>query len=221
VFPGGADLPYCRALDGAGNRRIRQYVQGGGLYIGFCAGAYYASGRCEFMVGDPMMEVVGDRELAFYPGVKRGLAYNGFKYQSEEGARAAVMKMEKGAFENEEGLAEESFSVYCNGGGVFVDAPLYKSRGVEILASYTDKLDVDSGQGAAAVVYCKVGDGSALLTGPHPEYVEDSLYLSNHHSSLITAPGSSLQTLIRPATVQSLKRQLKCWRPMTSLGLPS
>ena len=32
-------------------------------------------------------------------------------------------------------------------------------------------LAVDAGEGTAAIVYCKVGKGAALLTGPHPEFV--------------------------------------------------
>jgi len=62
-------------------------------------------------------------------------------------------------------------SSYYNGGGVFVDAPKFTNQGVEILADYNDKLDVDAGEGRAAMVCCKVGDGAALLTGPHPEFV--------------------------------------------------
>lgn len=43
------------------------------------------------------------------------------------------------------------------------------SRGVQILASYTEDLHVESGEGQAAVVYRKVGEGHAVVTGPHPE----------------------------------------------------
>ena len=78
VFPGGADLGYCRTLNGEGNRRISRYVNAGGSYLGFCAGGYYGSAKCEFEVGKKGMEVVGDRELAFFPGICKGLAFPGF-----------------------------------------------------------------------------------------------------------------------------------------------
>lgn len=55
--------------------------------------------------------------------------------------------------------------------GVFIDAPKYKGQGVEVLASYPEPLGVESGEGTAAIVYCKVGEGAAVLTGPHPELV--------------------------------------------------
>lgn len=169
VFPGGADQGYCSTLNGEGNRRIRQYVARGGRYIGFCAGGYYGSARCEFEVGNKLLEVIGDRELAFYPGIDRGCAFPGFVYHSEKGARAVDLQVNKSALSA--GTVPNVFKSYYNGGGVFVDASKYKDKGVEVLASYSDPLAVDSGEGSAAVVYCKVGEGAALLTGPHPEFV--------------------------------------------------
>ena len=166
-MPGGADLGYCRTLNGEGNRRITQFVERGGAYFGFCAGGYYASKRCEFEVGNPKLEVIGDRELAFFPGTCRGLAFPGFVYHSERGARDAELRVDKTVLT--EGAVPEIFKSYYNGGGVFVDAPIYKDKGVEVLASYTEKLHVEPGEGAAAIVYCKVGEGAAILTGPHPE----------------------------------------------------
>jgi biotin--protein ligase len=168
-MPGGADLPYCRTLNGEGNRRIRQFVSNGGAYLGFCAGGYYGSSRCEFEVGNRTMEVVGDRELQFYPGTCRGPAFAGFQYNSEEGTRAAELSVVKHAFTNG-GALPAVFRSYANGGSVFVDAEKYSNRGVEILAHYTEHLNVDSGVGAAAVVYRRINQGAVILTGPHPEY---------------------------------------------------
>lgn len=167
VVPGGADLPYCAALDGAGNRRIAQYVRGGGAYLGLCAGGYYGAARVEFERGDRRLAVVGRRELAFFPGTCRGAAWKGFEYASEAGARAAAMRVE--------GADDDGFACYFNGGGVFVDADALRDRGVEVMARYRDELDVDAGAGNAAVVYCKVGDGNVVLTGIHPEYAAQTL----------------------------------------------
>jgi biotin---protein ligase len=169
VFPGGADQAYCSAFDGQGNRRIRRFVEGGGAYLGFCAGGYYGSGKCEFEVGDPLLEVVGDRELAFFPGIGRGGAFPGFAYHSEAGSRAAELRVNQKAFPSNHVL--DTFRSYYNGGGVFVDAAKYADHGVQILACYTEHLAVESGEGSAAVVYCKIGRGGAVLTGPHPEFV--------------------------------------------------
>lgn len=111
------------------------------------------------------MRVEGPRELAFFPGVCRGCAFQGFVYGSEEGARAAEMRVADGQGE----LEGRTLRVYYNGGGVFVDANKYADRGVEVVARYTEPLTVDGGDGGAAVVYCPVGEGAALLTGTHPE----------------------------------------------------
>ncbi|KAL8702090.1 MAG: hypothetical protein Q9224_000174 [Gallowayella concinna] len=173
VFPGGADLGYCRILNGQGNRRISQYVERGGRYLGLCAGGYYGSKRCEFEVGNKSMEVVGNRELAFFPGTCRGCAFSGFVYHSEEGTRAPQLRTSKAALSNRS--VPDVFRSYYNGGGVFVDAPKFESHGVEVLANFTEELDVDAGEGSASVVYCKVGDGAALLTSTHPEFAAVNL----------------------------------------------
>ncbi|KAI5464849.1 biotin-protein ligase [Mariannaea sp. PMI_226] len=174
VFPGGADLGYCQALNGEGNRRISDFVRKGGAYLGFCAGAYYGSARCEFEVGNKPLEVVGNRELAFFPGTCRGGAFQGFEYRSEKGARAVRLSINKKAFGDTE-VPAETVSYY-NGGGVFVDAASAKSNKVEVLASYENEIDVDGGDGKAAVVMCSIGNGKALLTSPHPEFAAVNLH---------------------------------------------
>ena len=173
VFPGGADLGYCRILNGAGNSLISEYVRRGGAYLGFCAGAYYGSKKCEFEVGNKALEVIGSRELAFFPGICRGGAFKGFQYHSEKGARAVKLSVRKDAFRGA-GVVPEQVLSYYNGGGVFVP-PQELGDEVEVLASYASDLDVDGGQDKAAVVYCKVGMGCAVLSGPHPEFAPANL----------------------------------------------
>ncbi|RYP80524.1 hypothetical protein DL769_002408 [Monosporascus sp. CRB-8-3] len=181
VFPGGADLGYCRVLNGEGNSLIAQYVRRGGSYLGFCAGGYYGSQRCEFEVGNKAMEVIGPRELAFFPGTCRGGAFKGFQYHSEKGARAIRLSLAKDAFKGA-GVLPDEFTSYYNGGGVFVKTS-DESTGVESIASYVDELDVDGGSLKSAVVYCRVGQGAAMLTGPHPEFAAANL------SSQYNVPG--------------------------------
>ncbi|KAK9422325.1 putative Biotin-protein ligase [Seiridium unicorne] len=177
VFPGGADLGYCRVLNGAGNALIAQYVRRGGAYLGFCAGGYYGSKKCEFEVGNRGMEVVGSRELAFFPGICRGGAFKGFQYNSEKGARAVKLDVKKDAFKGVGILPDEVLSYY-NGGGVFIP-PSSTTDEYQVLASYTGDVDVDGGEEKAALVYCRVGQGSAILTGPHPEFAPANLSHQN------------------------------------------
>lgn len=171
VLPGGADLGYCATLNGRGNRLIRQYVNTGGAYLGLCAGGYYGSTRCEFEVGNPKMEVIGSRELELYPGTTRGSVFKGFVYNSEQGTRAATLTVNQKSFEGQSLASSlpQSFKAYANGGSVFVASHKYEDRGIEVLATYADALDVESEGDSAAVVYRKIGDGHVILTGPHPE----------------------------------------------------
>ncbi|GKT65743.1 biotin-protein ligase ligase [Colletotrichum tofieldiae] len=171
VIPGGGDLGYCRVLNGPGNRRIADFVRRGGAYLGFCAGGYYGSRRCEFEVGDRTLEVIGSRELGFFPGTCRGGALKGFEYHSEKGARAVRLSVK-------DGFGEGEVLSYYNGGGVFVDAD--KFDGVEVLAQYADDVAVDGGDGKAAVIFCKIGSGNVILTGPHPEFAAANLNPQPH-----------------------------------------
>ncbi|TLD06229.1 uncharacterized protein PgNI_08915 [Pyricularia grisea] len=177
VFPGGADLKYCQVLNGSGNDSISTFVRRGGRYLGFCAGGYYGSGRCEFEVGSKEgMEVIGSRELAFFPGTCRGSAFKGFKYHSEAGARAVKLRINRSEFADQAtaGLPD-TFRSYYNGGGVFVDAEAMKSQNIHVLAEYAEDLDVDGGSGKAAIIHVQVKDGHVILTGPHPEFDQAQL----------------------------------------------
>ncbi|KAK0615667.1 biotin-protein ligase [Bombardia bombarda] len=210
VIPGGADLGYCRVLNGPGNRSIAQFVRRGGAYLGFCAGGYYGSQKCEFEVGNREMEVVGSRELAFFPGTCRGGAFAGFAYNSERGTRAARIAVRKEAFAGV-GALPDVFRCYYNGGGVFVDAEKMDSSVVEVLAEYEDDLAVESGDVKAAVVYCKVGDGAAIVTGPHPEFAPAILHQQPD------VPG--YDTLIEDLTVDDDARSNFLKACLTKLGL--
>lgn len=124
VMPGGRDLPYCSALNGAGNEEIRDFVKKGGSYLGLCAGGYYGASHVQFSVGDPVMEVVGPRELNFYPGVARGPVFQGFQYNSNAGAKVCEITLQKSSklLQKNMELIEEKFpnlSVYYNGGCYF------------------------------------------------------------------------------------------------------
>lgn len=182
VFPGGADLPYCREFNGKGNQLISQYVQNGGRYIGFCAGGYYASGKVEFEVGNTELEVNGPRELKFFPGIARGSIFEGFQYGSHTCAHAANIIPNNEALNLDDKALPSTFGSYVNGGCLFVDADDYANSGIEVLARYSDELAVNGTDKTnfnlklpAAAVYCKVGDGCAVLTGIHPEFSPDLL----------------------------------------------
>lgn len=157
IIPGGADIPYTKALNGLGNQKIRSFVEKGGAFIGICAGSYYAGSFVDFAQGTAI-EVQGERELSFFPGVVRGPILAPYDYKTSSSARAAKI-----IWNDEFGFKkDDSFVVFYNGGGYFVDAsgkPL-----TTVLASY------DLGKEFPAVIECRVGSGKVILSGVHFEY---------------------------------------------------
>ena len=161
VMPGGRDVPYNKELAGEGNAIIKKWVNGGGAFLGICAGAYYGSGYVEFESGSDI-EVRGSRELAFFPGTARGSAYSDkrFSYGSESGAHISKL-----TWKLQDCHLPEVVVAYFNGGCTFVDVESY--RDISILAVYQDL------EGAPpAIIECVVGKGKAILSGVHPEFSE-------------------------------------------------
>ena len=99
VMPGGRDLPYVDRLRGKGNENISRFVRDGGSYLGICAGAYYGCSSVQFAQGDPLLEVVGPRELSFFKGISQGPVFAGFDYTSNEGALAADVQLSPAGLE--------------------------------------------------------------------------------------------------------------------------
>ncbi len=156
IMPGGRDLPYHKKFAGKINRKIKQFVEGGGAYWGICAGAYFGASFVEFDKDGPL-EVVGERELGFFPGKAVGPAYTDkrFVYSSNAGARVAKLAYGDRVVYN-----------HFNGGCIFQDAD--KFSGVDVIARYAELPS-----SPAAIIRCKCGKGRALLCGTHPEYPVD------------------------------------------------
>jgi biotin--protein ligase len=167
VIPGGRDQPYCEDLNGAGNKKIAQYVQNGGHYLGLCAGAYYASSEIEFGKGSDM-EIIGKRELGFFKGTCRGTMFPGFVYNSEKGAKSVSIVTN----------SQKKIKTYYNGGGYFVNANQVDD--VKVICTYEEAGLSEEATPAAAGIQCQVGKGSALLFGVHPEYNVELVDLSEN-----------------------------------------
>ncbi|MES2252388.1 MAG: BPL-N domain-containing protein [Pseudomonadota bacterium] len=186
IMPGGADLPYCKKLNGEGNAQIKAYVEAGGTYIGFCAGAYYGAHYCEFHKGDTRgYEVLGERELSFFPGSAVGPVLAPYDYKSKSGARIAQIK-----WKQSDVPTDQIYNVYFNGGCYFKDADQYEN--IRVLATYNN----EGFEGLAAVVECQIGQGKALLCGVHPECSFDDL--EENDQNLSAEDQNHLRTHIIP-----------------------
>lgn len=159
IFPGGRDVYYHESLKGAPNNIIRNFVESGGSFLGICAGGYYGCGSISFDKGGKL-EVVGERELKFFPGLAQGPVYGKglFRYGSESGARIAQLQWTESGED-----FKSNYVSYFNGGCEFVNAANHDN--VTILAKYEDVERCP-----AAIVECRVGEGKAILSGVHPEY---------------------------------------------------
>ncbi len=177
VMPGGADLPYCAKLNGAPNARIRRFVEGGGVYLGICAGAYYACRELAFHAGT-RGAICGSRELSFVDAVAVGSLpelTGGRLYDGTPRTTAAVELC------TTDRLAAAPMSAYTHyHGGCRFDFDDGPDASTEVLAVYAD-LDGTP----PAIVSSRVGKGRAILTGVHLEVSEQECEEALHgHSDM-------------------------------------
>ncbi|KAJ8903293.1 hypothetical protein NDN08_004402 [Rhodosorus marinus] len=167
VVPGGRDRPYCEDLSTVGTDSVRSFVQNGGLYYGFCAGAYFASKNIVFEPGTEN-EIVESRPLNFFPGTARGSIVRPYRYNSTFGA--ALVKIRVAGLEH--GSENLETVLYSDGGCAFLtDDNDPRVDNVEVLASYSDPVLQRQGihDRVAAVVRIRVENGVVVLSGVHPE----------------------------------------------------
>lgn len=166
VIPGGRDLPYHEKLKGQGCKKIRKFVEGGGSFLGICAGAYFACKSFSFEKGFPL-EMVGERELKFYEGHAEGpiLSYGTYDYDSFQGAKAAGISYRS---------IQEILPLYYHGGCGFKGTDQFSQ--VEVLAVYEELKEKHP-----AIISCSVGEGVAILSGVHFEISSSHLNSQDVH----------------------------------------
>lgn len=159
VMPGGADLYFAEKLNGAGNAALRSYVEGGGTYLGICAGAYYACAALNWAAGTEQ-DITGPRELAFFPGTAVGPVYDLIEDGDIKKSWQAVTELSW-----DDGVKKIEAPVFYEAGPLF--AP---EQGTTVLARYSHLPGAP-----AAIIECRVGQGRAILCSPHPEYTGNDL----------------------------------------------
>jgi glutamine amidotransferase-like uncharacterized protein len=166
VMPGGADIPYTQKLNGQGNDNISEFVNNGGAYLGICAGSYYGGNAIEFDKGGKL-EVIGERELGFFPGPVVGPLVP-YDYLSNSGTRALSIDYKD----------YSPLKLYYQGGGYFPDAQSYQN--VKVLATYQQNNE-------AAIIRIDQGLGQVVLSGIHFEYSESSLLVDDIYEAPLIA----------------------------------
>ncbi len=168
IIGGGADLPYCKKLNGLGNQNIKNFVAIGNLYIGICAGAYYGSKSIYFTGFDAKYgekyQIIGERELCFFQGQAIGSIkeFTNNRYYDDSLNTKAMLVLQSN---------NHSVNCYYHGGCYFV--PENNSE-AEVLFYYPT---LKENEFLPAVISGKYGKGRYLLSGVHFELC-DKVYQS-------------------------------------------
>lgn len=153
-FPGGASGPYISDITVKGKRKIRRMISSGTGYIGTCAGAVFA---VEKQVWDGTIYTEG--QLGIFPGSSYGPIPEIFEYPEIGMCEVNLMKPHP--------ITEaELDSIWI----LFHNGPYFQGNTnakIEIIGTYTLNEKV-------ALVGCEFGQGHVFLTGPHPEWEEES-----------------------------------------------
>jgi biotin--protein ligase len=152
ALPGGADLPYARLLNGAGNASVLRYIEAGGAFFGVCAGAYYVSRRVAFEAASPDA-ITGQRELALFAGTARGSLHDLAQPYSLEHLRCAALAPLRVS-----ATQQRLHALYWGGPEFIPDSG----------ASFRPLLTYESPPRLAALS-TQVGKGRVVLSGVHAE----------------------------------------------------
>lgn len=218
ILPGGRDVFYHSDIDASICGAIRQFVKQGGVYIGICAGAYFATSFVDFDAGAPY-QVNGKRHLGFWPGTAFGPVYQCKEYHigHEQGACLLCIQREdmpRGARSTT--IDAEGELVYYFGGCTFLlDPNTPESCNTCVIARYWDSYDRyaeqrltnaylaqgDMTSANIAAIKQTIGKGQVYLFGYHPEFRSKYMSPKNSCPKLI----ASMQTQIDPKSVRSFR----------------
>jgi len=146
-MPGGGSRYVADKLAGDGNQKIKAYVSDGGLYVGICAGAYYACRSYHWDLDGFRLDV--ENELGFFPGVAKG--------PIPEFAAADIVTLDCA-----DGSRQKGF--YWMG----PDLHSEDSSAFEVVASFAKT-------SRPAIVSGRHGEGRYLLSSPHLEIDSEQL----------------------------------------------
>ena len=166
VLPGiiGNNSPYNDQLDFETHKAIRDYVENGGVYVGICAGAYYASNRITYHPPWMSQEKTRKPGLDLFNGAAKGPISFLAKQSVEEGPNDCMVTTI--SFNTASGARKVTGTAYGNGPMYFPD----DSADLEVIARYEDVPGKP-----IAIAARKVGKGLALFVGvlPYMQPVKD------------------------------------------------
>lgn len=151
VFPGGRCGDWDQQISEGCINKIRDFVMRGGNVFAVCAGGYFCSQFVDYQTEG--VKILKKRPLAFFPGTAKGPILE----SHTPNIQACRIRWEA---DQSEGY------VLMNGGCCFIPNPGMHQNEYVVLARYLDQPPEQS----IAVVKCKVGKGTVILSGPHFEF---------------------------------------------------
>lgn len=153
VMPGGSGSRQAARLEEAGIREIREFVRGGGGYVGICAGAYLATNNYDWSLG-LINARVWDRA-----------------HWARGDGQVSIRLTEAG--ESLLGL-EGEVPVHYNQGPLLVPDDDPELPGYEVLATFATEVASKGAQAGAmagthAIIRSRYGSGRVICFSPHPE----------------------------------------------------
>ena len=154
-FPGGNSDPYSQKITDAGRNKIRRFVSDRGGSIGTCAGGGFASDTIKWLG-----YVFTEGNLGLFQGTADGPVNEIYPYPE-----TGMCEIEYTAPDHPitRGLGETEW-IYYWWGPKFIP---YAGTEVDVIGEYAIT-------GEPALVAFEYGFGRVFLTGPHPEWEEDS-----------------------------------------------
>ncbi len=154
IMPGGSGSSQAKHLGESGREAIKSFVDGGGGYVGICAGAYLASSQYEWSLGLINARVWDRVHWA------RGTGVVGLEVSS---AGARVLETPPGPL-----------NVYYGQGPMLVPHDDPDLPGYEVLATYAGEVAKKGAPknamvGLHAIVRSVYGEGRVICFSPHPE----------------------------------------------------
>jgi len=154
----GEDSPYLSELGEEGNQAIRDYVESGGVFVGICAGAYYACSRIVYNPPWRAEEKTSEPGLDFFNGLAKGPP-KGLAKESTQ-ARYSDCRLVNVSYTDKEGETKTTGILYGNGPALYPD----QDDGLMVLARYADVPG-----NPIAIAAQKTGKGLAIFLGVLPE----------------------------------------------------
>ncbi len=160
IVPGGSNI-YWEELGIEGKELIQNFINNGGAYMGFCAGAFYATNSTVWTPSSEAEPIEEDKEefLELFDGIGIGPIYEICDFPG--------YAMTKITIETHDHMITKSLpdnlTIWYGGGGYF---QVNENADVTILGTYAliNK---------PAIICFNYGEGNVFLSGPHPEFEED------------------------------------------------